>query len=404
MICENHYCRRCRECGYPRGSEQAAAFPLPVLRKKIIYLDQFAISNMMKALNPQTHAFKKGAVDSLWLELFERVDTLCKSQLIICPDSSLHVDESLLSPHFHALKRLYELLSHGATFFSPEEIKRTQLFGHAKNWALGIPEAPLALDARAVIHGNVDAWQERLIISVGQRYDEKVIDELRTRRAKVQEALRPVFDRWRSEQGRTFDDWFQEECAAFADITLQLYRAHLDRLRCMSLGQIELTMNDLFAPPSVLLIESIHHAFRAAGCVEAELWPKTVEYLRSSYLTGIPFLRIHSMMFAAVARKAAAGMKKPLSQGLANDIKMLSALLPYCDAMFIDNECYSYLNEMPLREDVNYGTVLFCLNNRADFSEYLKSIEDNAPSGHFEKVDEVYGPEWRAPYTTLYRE
>ena len=70
----------------------------PVLKKKIIYLDQFAISEMMKAFNPKTPAFHK--IDRFWKVLFCKLDRLLRLQAICCPDSDFHEDESLLWPEY----------------------------------------------------------------------------------------------------------------------------------------------------------------------------------------------------------------------------------------------------------------------------------------------------------------
>jgi len=178
MICDHHYCRRCRECFFPRGGGPAARYPLPELDKKIIYVDQFAISNMMKALNPQTKPYQKRSLDEFWVKLFERLDSLCKLQLILCPDSGFHNKESLLSPYFEPLKRMYELLSHGVSFYSYETIKRFQICEHAKNWISGEREKELNLDVHSVVHGKINVWQDRLIISMNVQYDTDWLDGL----------------------------------------------------------------------------------------------------------------------------------------------------------------------------------------------------------------------------------
>jgi hypothetical protein len=105
-IYDNHYCRRCRECFYPKGDEPYVRYPLPKLKKKIIYIDQFAISNMMKALNPETKAYKKGTIKKFWLTLFEKLDKLSKLQLIVCPYSESHRYESLAAPFYNDLKMI----------------------------------------------------------------------------------------------------------------------------------------------------------------------------------------------------------------------------------------------------------------------------------------------------------
>ena len=66
---------------------------------------------MMKFLNPATKSHRKVKGDIFWGKLFEQLHTLCKLQLIICPDSDMHETESLLAPYYESLKRIYELLS-----------------------------------------------------------------------------------------------------------------------------------------------------------------------------------------------------------------------------------------------------------------------------------------------------
>jgi len=298
---------------------------------------------------------------------------------------------------------MYELLSHGVSFHDHETIKRFQVYEHAKNWVTGNSEEELALNVHSVIRGNINAWQDRLIISVNMNYDQSWIDDLRKMRGKIHQGLNEVFKRWQSEKNNTFDDWFKEESMAFGKSALQIYLNYLKRFVEISSGQAELNDNDIFPPSAVILIHSIHDAFRGAGIQDPDMWQKTIEYLSDPSLQNIPFNQISSMLYAAIARKAAAGRKQPLNQGMNNDIATISALLPYCDAIFIDKECYGYLREKPLVDKINYGTKLFSLTNKEEFIEYLDGIEQAASREHLAKIDEVYGHSWKKPYTTLYK-
>jgi len=191
----------------------------------------------------------------------------------------------------------------------------------------------------------------------------------------------------------------------FGRTTLEIYLRYSRKFAGISTECTELTVNDIFPPPSVSLIHSIHSAFRKAGIDDSDIWPKTIEYLTSPFLKNVPFIKISSMLYAALARKAAADRKmKPPNQGMVNDIEMISVLLPYCDAMFIDNECHTYLKEQPLRDAIYYGTKVFSQNSREQFLNYLDEIELRASREHIDKVKEVYGKSWPEPYTTLYRE
>ncbi len=83
MVLTDRYVRECRECSY------RIEYSLPRLNKKIIYLDQFVISEMMKEINGSLGKTEK--VDDFWLTLFEKLNVLIRLQLIICPSSFFHV-------------------------------------------------------------------------------------------------------------------------------------------------------------------------------------------------------------------------------------------------------------------------------------------------------------------------
>src|SRR5689334_16446537 len=93
--------------------------------KKVIYVDQFAISEMVKAIDTRSTAHAR--VDPFWRRAFEALDRACKLQLIVCPWSPFHHDESLVSEMFESLKRMYEYLSNGVGFVRPGDIELLQL-------------------------------------------------------------------------------------------------------------------------------------------------------------------------------------------------------------------------------------------------------------------------------------
>src|ERR1017187_2458439 len=72
MVCDRHYVRACWKCTH------TIHVPLPKLRKRIIYLDQFVISNVMKELDPDTPAHSKGIKGGFYRTVFERLDRLRK--------------------------------------------------------------------------------------------------------------------------------------------------------------------------------------------------------------------------------------------------------------------------------------------------------------------------------------
>ena len=397
MIPGQHYVRRCRECRH------TARIQLPPIRKTVIYLDQFAISNMMLALNPATDAHRARRVDPAWLQLFRRLDHVAKVQLVVCPDSGFHWDESLVSPYYSALRRLYELLSGGATFRDASYIEQFQLIFAAKAWMSGQSAPGFDLHARDVVDGELDRWWEKFQITANMNIPPEWLDDLRCERDRAHEIMGEVFERWQQERP-SFEDVFSEEVRAYGQQLLRGYLQHLQRFHRVLTGQ-EAPSLELLGTPPVRTLHEIRDALRESGVEEQDLWPKTAEFLASTALTHVPFLRLRCMLFAAVARKAAAGQQRPPSRGFATDALMVSCLLPYCEAMLVDNGIAAYLAEQPLVSEVQrYGTQVFSFNTRDGFFGFLDRIEAGASPEHLEMVRTVYGPDWGQPFETVYQQ
>jgi hypothetical protein len=106
-------------------------------------------------------------------------------------------------------------------------------------------------------------------------------------------------------------------------------------------------------------------------------------------------------MYASLAAKAAAGQKEIPNQGTATDIKV-STLLPYCDAMFVDNKCRALLQDIPRDYALPYACKVFSLNTGADFIQYLTEIRDSVTPDHLKLIEEVYGPDPMKPQSGIY--
>lgn len=394
IIGGSRYTRRCRD----RNCWHTESIALPEIRKNVIYIDQFAISNMMKAVNPRTKGHERAAAETFWRDLFESLDVVCKLQLVVCPDSDEHRNESLLSPFYQPLKRIYEHFSHGASFYDSETIRRFQVTRLAEAWIRG--EAPcIDFDANRIAHGRLHEWQDRLMISVNTSYDD-FVETLREQREKVHEGLLTVFVRWQTEK-KTFDETFFEETMAYGPSILQAYVGWMRQYFEVAKGLAPPDLETVLPPTSAYLITAIQGVFSRAGIPQEDVWPKTVEFLQSDALVQAPFNRIAGSLFAVMARKAAAGQKEPPNRGTAADVNIVSTLLPYCDAIFVDNKCRALLNDIPKTRQLPYETKIFSPNIGSDFLSHLKEIKDSVSGDHVKLIDDVYGPDWTKPYTEI---
>lgn len=404
MICSHHYCRRCSECYYPHPSrdEDDAMYDLPKLNKKVIYIDQFSISNMMKFLNPSVKGHKKAGADIFWGELFKRLDTLCKLQLIICPDSDFHKHESLLAPYHQQLKRIYELLSHGVSFYDHETIKLFQIMGQFKIWLGEAKE--LELDVHKITSGEINVWQDRFIISMGDYNSQALVDELRSNREKSYDYMEGVFKRWQSEKDKDFDYWYNEEKKSEAGVIIELHTKDLQNMAKAYFGLAPLELGALLPGFATRLIYGLKDRFKEKDVLgEENLNKKVGEFLRSVEFEDTPYIKISSMLYAAMAQRAAhQSRKRSPGRGFFTDVKIISTLLPYCDAIFIDNECRGLLSDRPVCNRIGYKTKVFSLSNKEEFLSYLDSIKSAAPPEYIKAVEEVYGIDWAKPYWEIF--
>lgn len=396
MVSGNLYVRRCRD----RACWHTQRIYLPEIRKRIIYLDQFAISNMMKALNPDVKGHERAAADPFWRELFEALYVVCRLQLVVCPDSNEHRNESLLSSFYAPLKRMYELLSHGATFHDSETIRHQQVATIAEAWIHG--EVPkFNFDAQEVSYGRLHEWQERFIISANIEYAD-LVDGIRGEREKVHEGLGKCFVTWQKEKP-SFAACFEEEITAWGPGIFRIYLNWVQHRIEMEQGNRPIDLEAYMPPQCAGLIIGIKYIFQRAGVPEPDSFSKAREFLLSRAPTEAPFNRIAASLFAVMAAKAAAGQKEPPNRGTAADVNIVSTLLPYCDAMFIDNKCRALLSDIPQAHRLPYSTHIFSLKQGKEFLEYLNNIKDACTPQHIGLVEEVYGPGWKEPYLSIFR-
>ena len=357
------------------------SYPLPRLRKQVVYLDQMALSGMVIALDKGAKGHTRSSSSEYWRDVFQKLDTLSKLQIVACPDSQSHVLESIVSPFPQSLKRLYELLSHGVSFQFSSYIQMCQLGAHLELWLAGRGDEELVLDLEEVYFGEIHGWKDILQITYEIPVTSGQIEGYRKDRSQIEQGIAGVFARWQSESSRSFDDWYFEELYAFGSSHLELWRRlpHSDEIVGYLLGRLA-----------------------DAGVAEADRLDRLDEYFKSPDLRRVPSLHLGALLWASIARKAANGMRRPPSRGMSNDVRVISTLLPYCDAMFLDVECWNYLREADREGRLPFHAKVFSIRTKHEFVRYLESLLSTAPSDHLALVEEVYGPNQGAPYTSLF--
>ena len=111
---------------------------------------------------------------------------------------------------------------------------------------------------------------------------------------------------------------------------------------------------------------------------------------------------ISTRLFALIAYAAANHQRRAPDRGTANDIELVSAYLPYCDAMLIDNRTRAMLEKLPKKYALDYPCQLFSPNVSAKFLAYLNSVEEEADPLILALVRQVYGENWLKPFVTMF--
>jgi hypothetical protein len=375
----------------------------------------------MKMLSAETPGHQRAKAEPLWRELFESLDVLCCMQLVICPDSTEHHDESLISPFFEELKNTYEHFSRGISFSRSSSIQDTQIVDAFEGWLKNVkPE--FNFDSHRVAHPNLHRWHDRIFITMsGTLPGEK--QSVRQSRSALHTGLRDLFKVWQTEK-KSFEDVFELEKAGYAESMLRgIERDRKQAVQMESLvssfgsefGPLPLSITRYSPTMNTPLMYGLRHIARThllekykpnleqdQEKIEDEAREKVVTFIESGALSETPANIIGASMYAALARKAAAGQKKLPDEGMATDIKVVSTLLPYCDAMFVDNICRSLLNEIPHTHKLPYKCAVFSSKTSSEFLQYLSEIRKSATPEHLELLKDVYGPKVLQPPTSIY--
>jgi hypothetical protein len=385
-IRNNHYEKRCRTCMFPNPHENESSFiiPLPKISKKIVYMDQMVMSNMMKVLNPKAKSYNK--IDNIWLQLFERIEKLCKMQLIICPSSSIHQIESSLSPYYDAIKSMYQLLSGGIKFKNPFKLKMDQIIMSLQLFLDNKPFTLDILDHDLAFNENINIWQDHIFLTVESNISVEEIEKARKHRDEISIGFNKIFVNWQLSK-KTFQEFFEIEENASAESALSDYKEFMKKQASINDEEKIKNIFNFDLPSNIILLDTIHSKIKKIIPDPISALQTTIEFLNSDNFKSIPTHRISSYMFAGIARKATQGQKRSPSKGMLNDIEIISDYLPFCDAMFLDNECVALLKEKPTGDYIrNIKTKLFSKNTINDFFDYLDKIEKDTTTDHINKI------------------
>jgi hypothetical protein len=365
--------RRCDSC------KALVRIELPPTRKRVLYLDQFFLSN----------AFKNS--DQRYLAAASAITSLVQDQLLVCPWSDVHELETKLWPsdRQQSLWSFIKRSAAGHKFSTQLQVHSQQLHRAFTSFCANGSKRARLEQSDALEGKDLHDWSDYIWIDIPLDH---LIDVSRAREEKenTTRGIVGLFEAWRNAPGDFHAD-VTSEALGMADA---MFRQYLAFVRAFGEGDAV----DWFAKetPAAHLISSLMH--RDAASVDPDKrMGRMREFLMSEYFRHTPYIEISCSMFAGLRGQVRSGHFSSDQQKAAKklagfhlDVDFISTFGPYCDALFIDksmhhllrNECSGIFDRYPMK--------LFSLSNFDEFLGCLAQWGENRTDEHMRAVRLAY--------------
>ena len=373
--------RRCKRCRY------RVEVPLPIPDKKVIYLDQLAISEIFKV---KSKTRRPGASnEELWLDIEREVQRTFLLQQAIFPASSIHRNETLVSPFANELTLAHEMLAGDVSLSSVNEIAMLQTTKFAEAFIVDGRPARIDFHVDEILKGKRNEWVADMHINANFDYS-AFAESTRSHRDALAAEFIPLFDSWTDEKP-TFDEVLKSELESYGTANRGALRAAIQRASEASQTTDVIEYFDKISHPVMEQFMRVARIFESCGLSKEQARHKVFEFWDWTGNQQLPVHRISAYLFAALARKISSGQRRRPSKGMMNDFDAISCYGPYVDAMFLDNECAQLLSERPLSTDLPIKAKIFSTNSGRAFIEYLRDLQNNASEHVRQRSAEIYG-------------
>lgn len=276
------YERLCRNC---RASHR---FKLPQIRKAIVYLDQFAISNLSHVRT------KDKVVDQFWQDVYAKLTHLHILQLIVCPKSVAHMIESETSARNAEFQASAEMFAHDVFFTDFESIRHAIILKALDAWLAAqavVPEVTL----HEICHGNPHGWTKRWRLVAKMPSIPGYATALRADRDAAHAGLVRVFESKWKKGGETWEHWYDEEARAYGNETIQSYNRERQKCEDVVSGKRKLENEfDALVQPVLQLGRRICFKLEGSGVGKDEVPHRAGEFLKSDLLMQAHFCNLLS--------------------------------------------------------------------------------------------------------------
>lgn len=373
--------RRCKNCAHK------IYYDLPKLQKKVIYLDQNAISNLF--IVSSTSRSRTGNRDAFWKKVYELSKRVFLLQQVVFPLSDIHRNETIVYNDSEGLNLAHEMLGGDVSFVDSEAVIMAQTIDFLDGFLAGEGSPSPKFDIEDAINGTKDAWISDLHITASMDFS-VFAEEVRSERDAIGPAYDGLVKHWQ-ERRPSFQEALRIELEGYGiENTKAMQLAASELASAIERGDLDAAMKAtskrIYKQFTILRA----HAERA-GISKNESALKIFEFWRWKGNHQLPSNRISSYLFAALARRISSGQRKISGNGIFNDFRAISTYGPYVDAIFLDSECANILNEEPLKTDIGLSSKAFSTRTGEQYISYLEDVESKTPEAVRAWASEIYG-------------
>jgi hypothetical protein len=220
----NSVTKRCKDCRYSHDEV------LPDLDKRVVYLDQFAVSELYKT---KSKTRRPGAPsEQFWQDCYTLANRAYLRQQVIFPASNLHFDETIVWHSPGELRLAHEMFSGETSFENTDAIATLQEWEFAKAYLTGRGPPGLSFNVDEVLLGDRNVWLPVYHISVNTNFS-LFTPGLRNDKAIADDSLKQLAEGWIKNRP-TFDDILRHELASYGSAIR--YALERNEVRLIRLG------------------------------------------------------------------------------------------------------------------------------------------------------------------------
>jgi hypothetical protein len=339
---------RCKSCRYSHDEI------LPELDKRVIYLDQFAVSELYKIKEDKR---RPGAPsEQFWRDFYSLANHAYLRQQVIFPVSNLHSDETIVWHSPAELRLAHEMFSGETSFIDTHEIATEQEWEFAIAYLKNEKPPALNFDVDEVLTGDRNVWLPIFHIDVNSDYS-MFAPNLRQERLRAESSLKRLADGW-AERRPSFDQILKHELVSYGPAIRQALREQVTKARAAFVSNDPSSILDLRFG-LINRYQQLAELFEANGVPKADAVKEVDRFLDWPGNQHQPTHRIFAYLIAALGWRISSGQRPELKASVLNDFTAISTYAPYVDAMFVDKECASLLRQGRLRSAKLKGAHIF---------------------------------------------